>query len=71
MTLISPLKKIEVKSFIDFCEKFNIKSEEIAGDNGTDQELIESELNKILDKKWLINFFDDAEDGYFLCQQIK
>ena len=71
MTLIKAIKKIKVDSFDEFCFYFNISTNVVAGDNGTDEELIEAELNKIPNTSWLINFINTRKDGYFLLQQIK
>jgi len=69
MALIEPINEIKVSSFDEFCSVFDITTNMIAGDNGTDEELIKDELNK-LNTKWTINFIDTKEDGYFLLQQL-
>ena len=68
MSIIIPIKDIKVSDFNDFCYDFKIISDKIAGDNGTDEELIIEELDKITNQKWLVNFVDDNRDGYFRLQ---
>ena len=70
MTLINPIKKIRITSFTEFCTIFNITTNLVAGDDGTDEELIINELNKFTNTKWIMNFVDTKEDGYFLLQQL-
>ena len=71
MAIIKPIKEIEVTDFRDFCKEFKINTNYVAGDDGTDEELIESELKKVCKEKWLLNFIDDSRDGYFRIQQIQ
>ena len=68
MALLIPIEQIEVSDFNEFCNLFNINSELIAGENGTDEELIIEELNKISNKNFVLNFIDDRIDGYFRIQ---
>lgn len=43
MVLLIPIEEFEVSSFNEFCEIFKIKTKLIAGDDGTDEELIQEE----------------------------
>ena len=70
MSLVKPLKEVNVESFNDFCSKFNYKTDKVAGDDGYDIELIEEVLGQIPHEKWLVNFIEDREDGYFKLQLI-
>ena len=71
MAVIFPIEEIEVSDFNDFCEKFQIISSKIAGDDGNDEELILYELNKIFNKKFVLNFINDFREGYFRIQQFE
>lgn len=71
MAVLIPIKEIEVSDFNEFCKKFQIISSKIAGDDGTDEELIIRELNKISNKTFVLNFIDDSRDGYFRIQQFE
>lgn len=68
MAVLVPIKEIEVADFNEFCETFNIKTEAIAGNNGSDDELIIEELNKLENENWVVNFICDRMDGYFRLQ---
>lgn len=68
MAVLLPITAKEVSDFKEFCAKFDINSKYIAGDDGTDEELIILELNKIHNKKFVLNFIEDRADGYFLIQ---
>jgi hypothetical protein len=68
MSVLIPIEEIEVSDFNDFCKKFEIKPLKIAGDDGTDEELIIEELNKIRDKKFVLNYIDNRIDGFFRIQ---
>lgn len=68
MAVITPIEEIVVSNYKEFCEKFEIISESYAGVDGTDEELIILELNKILNKKFVLNFIEDRTDGYFKIQ---
>ena len=70
MALIIPIKTIKIATFHEFCSYFKITTNLIAGDDGTDIELIEDELRKLPNTKWLVDFVDTNEDGYFLIKQI-
>lgn len=70
MALIKPIKQIKVGTFEEFCSVFNVTTHKIAGEFGTDEELIVEELNKDSKTSWLMNFIDTKQDGYFLLQQI-
>lgn len=71
MAIIKPIKQIEIETFREFCSVFKVTTHKIAGENGTDEELIIEELNKDSKTSWLINFIETRQDGYFLLQQIK
>lgn len=71
MTIIKPIKEIEFRDFKEFCYLFNINTNKIAGDDGTDEELILEEIEKFGNSKWLLNFIDNRFDGYFILQQIE
>jgi hypothetical protein len=71
MAVLVPKKEFEVCDFRMFCNTFNINSKKCAGDDGTDEELLIEELNKIKDDKWLINFIDNRNNGYFRLQLIE
>ncbi|MDC1068730.1 hypothetical protein OAQ99_06200 [Candidatus Kapabacteria bacterium] len=68
MAVLLPISVTEVSGLDEFCAKFDINSKYIAGDDGTDEELIILELNKIYNKKFVLNFIEDRTDGYFLIQ---
>ena len=70
MALITPLKEINVAGFHEFCSSFNIKSDKKAGINGYDQELIEEEIGKLKNEKWIVNFIENNRDGFFHLIQI-
>jgi len=72
MTVIKPIKIIEVDHYKSFCEVFDIKTTKVAGINETDEELITEELNKIKNQNWIVNFIDNRKDGFFqlLCHNI-
>ena len=71
MTIIKPLQEIECSDFREFCDYFNINTNKIAGDNGTDEELIIEEIEKITNQKWILNFINTKYDGYFRLQLIE
>lgn len=71
MPVINPTETIEVYDFSDFCDKFEIVSKYNVGDDGTDEELIVEELNKIKKMKFIINFIEDRADGYFRIQRFE
>lgn len=71
MAVVFPLKQIEFDSFIDFCRYFKIVSSKIVGLNGTDEELIIEELQKFNNERWIINFIDNKNEGYFILQQLE
>lgn len=71
MAVIKPIEMVKVFSFCDFCEKFNIISDKIAGNDGFDEDLIEEELQKRKNENWLISFVDDRNDEYFLLHKLK
>jgi hypothetical protein len=68
MAVLIPKEEIEVSDFNDFCFELNINSDYIAGEDGTDEELIIMELNKIKNKNYVLNYIDDNRDGYFRIQ---
>ena len=68
MAVLLPIEEIEVSNYNEFCEKFQVNSKYCAGDDGTDEELITLELNKILKKNFILNFIEDRADGYFKIQ---
>ncbi|MCX6146130.1 MAG: hypothetical protein NTW25_02615 [Candidatus Kapabacteria bacterium] len=70
MSVIKVIKQIEVDDFRNFCDVFNIKTTMIAGDNGSDEELIIEELDKITNQKWVVNFINNNSDGYFRLQMM-
>lgn len=70
MAVLIPKEEIEVDDFREFCDTFNIKSKKIAGEDGTDEELIIQELEKLDNENWLVNYIDDKIDGYFRLQLI-
>lgn len=71
MPIIEPKETIIVDSYNDFCNRYEIKSENIVGDDGCDEELIIRDLNKLYgDNNWIINFIENNSDGYFLIQSI-
>ena len=70
MAIVVPNKEIKVNNFERFCEVFNIKSSKVAGNDGYDEELIIEELNKIINQKWIVNFTEDSEDGFFHLREI-
>jgi hypothetical protein len=63
--ILNKIKTIQVGGFSDFCHKFKIKTDKIAGDDGCDEELIEEELNKIKNQDWIVVYFEDSNVGYF------
>ncbi|MBI2257282.1 MAG: hypothetical protein HYU67_00095 [Flavobacteriia bacterium] len=65
MAILLPIEIIEISNFNEFCKIFKINSEKFAGDDGTDEELIIKELNKISNKNFILNFIDDRNTGYF------
>jgi hypothetical protein len=71
MAVLIPIEQFEISDFNEFCEIFKINSDKIAGDDGTDQELIIEELEKIYNKKFVVNFIDNRNDGYFRLQVFK
>lgn len=71
MAVIYPNEEFKVSDFMDFCKCFNIFSLKIQGENGTDEELIIEELNKIKNKKYTVAFIDDKNDGYFKIQEFE
>ncbi len=71
MSVIKELKQIEVDDFKHFCEVFDINSLNKAGENGCDEELINEELDKIANEKWVVNFIDNNRDGYFRLQMFE
>jgi len=71
MTILIPIEEFEVSGYNEFCEMFKINSVLIAGNDGTDEELIYEELKKIPSKKFVLNFIDDKRDGYFKIQSFK
>lgn len=70
MAVVEPIKEIKVNNFKHFCEVFNIKSDKVAGNDDYDVELIVEELNKINNQKWIINFIENSEDGFFHLKEI-
>ncbi|RKE94870.1 hypothetical protein [Ichthyenterobacterium magnum] len=70
MAIIKPNRVFRVNTFIEFCIKFKINSDLIAGENGTDEELIKEQLSTYNKNLWLINFINDRNDGFFLLQEI-
>ncbi len=71
MAIVNPILKIEVQDYYDFCNKFKINTNLLAGEDGADEELINRELNKNESQNWIINFIDNNSDGYFLLQLLK
>ena len=71
MSVIIPKKLLKVSTFHEFCTEFNIKTHKKAGEYGFDEELIVEELDKIKHQKWIVNFINDRNDGYFIVQQIE
>jgi hypothetical protein len=71
MAVIIPKKEFEVDDFRGFCLAFDIISNENAGENGTDEELILEELEKREGEKWIVNFIDNRIDGFFKLQLIE
>ena len=69
MAVIKPLNIFKVATFDDFCIQFKISSNIVAGENETDEELIAHQL-ETYNNRWLINFIEDRNDGYFLLQEI-
>lgn len=70
MPVVKPVREIVVNDFKSFCDTFNIKSAKISGNDGNDEELIIEELNKIKNQKWIIEFIEDFEDGFFQLKEI-
>jgi len=70
MSVITAIESIEVLDFEEFCEKFKIISKFNAGDDGTDEELIITELNNIENKNYIVNFIEDRTDGFFRIQRL-
>jgi hypothetical protein len=68
MAVLKLKSEIECSDFNEFCDLFEINSEFVAGENGTDEELILEELNKIKDTKFVLTFFDNKNGGYFKIQ---
>jgi hypothetical protein len=68
MAIINPTLKIEVEDYNDFCNKFKINTDLIAGIDGADEELINRELEKNKSQNWNINFMDNKSGGYFVLQ---
>lgn len=68
MAIINPTLKIEVEDYNDFCNKFKINSDLIAGIDGADEELINRELEKNKSQNWNINFIDNKSGGFFVLQ---
>ncbi|MDD2634948.1 MAG: hypothetical protein PHW82_05555 [Bacteroidales bacterium] len=72
MSVIIPLKEIEVDNFKEFCILFNIKTKKNAGNDGTDEELIIEELEKNKNENWIVNYiYNSSIDGYFKLQLLK
>lgn len=71
MAVLIPKEEFEVSDFNEFCSEFNINSDYIAGEDGTDEELIILELDKINKKNYVLNFIDDNRDGYFKIQEFE
>lgn len=72
MSIINPIKTIKVDGFDEFCKVFKIKTKLVAGDDGSDDELIAYFLSKKNrnGEKWFITFIDDRNLGYFLLHQF-
>lgn len=68
MSVLKYIKEIEVSDFNEFCDVFEIETLLEAGNDGTDEELIIEELEKIENEKWVVNFIDNRIDGYFRLQ---
>jgi hypothetical protein len=68
MAVLTPIEVFEISDFREFCAKFDLNSKYVAGNDGTDEELIILELNKILKKKFVLNFIEDKTDGHFKIQ---
>lgn len=71
MPVLIPIEEIEVLDFKEFCSTFEIETLKIAGNDGTDEELIIEELNKIRDKKFVLNYIDNRIDGFFRIQEFQ
>lgn len=71
MVVINSKEKIKVLNFREFCDTFRINSSLEGGDDGFDVDLMEDELNKIENQKWLINYIDDNNEGYFILDLIE
>lgn len=70
MALIRPQQVYIVNSYYDFWQEFfggNTPKE--AGEDGTDQELIEEVLQQMKDAEYTCLFVDDRRDGYFVIQK--
>ena len=61
---VESLKTIEVADFKEFLDEFDLYSDKVAGDDGTDEELIKEVLEDV-SGKWLVTFVDDGRDGFF------
>ena len=70
MSVLIPIDENIVVDFNEFCDIYEINSNLIAGEDGTDEELIIEELNKISNKNFVVNFVDDRNDGYFKIQEF-
>jgi hypothetical protein len=69
MAHIKIIKEYKINDYDEFCKCFSLQQSENAGDNFTDEELIIKELHN-LDGKYILNFIDNDQDGYFLIQEI-
>ena len=68
MSVLLPNEVIEVRDFNEFCDVFKIESNQNTCDDVVDEELIITELEKMVNQKWIVNFIDNKVNGYFRLQ---
>ena len=68
MSVLLPNEVIEVRDFNEFCDVFKIESNQNTCDDQVDEELIITELEKMVNQKWIVNFIDNKVNGYFRLQ---
>ena len=63
--LIQPIKTVIVDDYNDFKDKFKFSDNNEAGENGTDEELIDDYLKNIPNEKWFVSYVY-AGNGFFV-----